>query len=136
MRRTLSRNSYLSALLLAVCAAAASGAVYTWSGLASGNSDYTDHDNWCDRLTCVSGYPDGTDDDAIFPVRPGVNGPWGDVDLDFDGTTQIRDMTIKAGVHFKGHSGEPHLKTATLTIDATSDEVTITFNGKISLTAH
>ena len=137
MRRILWRNSYLSLLAVAACAAAASGAIYQWTGTGTGN-DYTDPNNWCPADPCPTTYPDDNGDDAIFPVRPGANGVWGDVDLDFDGTTQIRDLTIKAGVDFKGHDGgtRPHLEAATLTIDATSDEVTITFNGKISLTAN
>ncbi len=136
MRRVLWRNSYLSLLAVAICAATASGAIYSWTGTASGNSDFTDPDNWCNSEPCGTTYPDGNDDDALFPVKAYGNGRWGDVDLDFSGGLTIDDMTIKDGIDFKGHSGEPDLTVSTLTIDATSDEITITFNGKISLIAN
>lgn len=137
MRRILWRNSYLSLLAVAACAAAASGTIYTWSGTGTGNDD-TNPDNWCDSEPCGTSYPDGTDDDALFPVTPpGGNGVWGDVDLDFDGSLEIDDMTIKAGVDFNGHSGTPPVLTvSTLTIDATNDDIMVTFNGKLNLTAN
>jgi hypothetical protein len=132
----LRRESYLGALVLAACAAAASGAIYTWSGWAAGNSDFTDPDNWCDSDPCGTSYPDGNDDDALFPVRPYSNGSWGAVNLNFSGGLTIDDMTIKDGVEFKGHGGEPHLTVSTLTIDATDDDILVTFSGKIALTAN
>ncbi len=73
-------------------------------------------------------FPDDAGDDALFGVRPGGDGVWGDVDLDFNGSITIRDMTIKDGVDFNGHQNQsPTLTVATLTIDATNDEITVTF---------
>ena len=138
MRRILWKNSYLSLLAVAACAAAASGAIYQWSGAAIGNSDFTDPDNWCNSFPCGTTYPDGTDDDALFPVfSDGVGNVWGVVDLDFNNALTIDDMTIKDGIEFNGHAtNSPALTVATLTIDATNAAITVTFKKDMDLTAN
>ncbi len=137
MRRILWRSSYLSTLAVAICAAAASGAIYQWSG-TGGDDDYTNPNNWCTVEPCPTTYPDDGGDDALFGVTPGGTGNvWGDVDLDFDGALTIDDMTIKDSLDFKGHStNSPSLTVATLTIDATDAAITVTFNDDMDFVAN
>ena len=138
MRRLLRSESYLGALLLAVFAAVASGAVYQWSGAATNDDKYTEPVNWCTSFPCGSTYPDDSGDDALFPVvAGGVGNVWGDVDLDFNGSLTIDNMTIKDSLDFQGHTGSPPaLTVASLTIDATNAAITIKFNEHLGLTAH
>jgi hypothetical protein len=120
-----------------LAAAPAMLTAYTWSGLGVGDGWVT-HCNWHPGPLCLgSDYPDGTDDTATIPVKSG-GGVWGDIIFDFNyqSTLELDDMTILDGVDFDSDH-HPHTMTVdTLTIDATDDDVTVTFTGTLDYTAN
>ena len=137
MKRLLNNRSLLSALLAAACtAAAALGATFTWTG-GAGDDFWTTKTNWDAMGMPTCDYPCTAGDDVLIPVEPG-GAVWGDIDLDFFDpfALTIDDMTILDGVDFDSDH-HPHEMTAeTLTIDASDDDITVTFRRVFELIAN
>ena len=116
------------ALAVSAAACLATGALavnYTWTGSGSTNS-FSDCCNW-EQITepCTGNYPDGTDDNALFPWN--AAGAWA-VDLIEE---SIGDLTIEGNVDFNVQV-DPNLPfTLTVTrlkIEPTTGNIEITMS--------
>ena len=100
---------------------------YTWTGAGPGDL-WSQQCNWTFPPVCGIDYPDGTDDNARFPVN--THDPSWAVDLT---TETIGDLTIEANVDFDSASGFPCLEPAKLVVDGTDAAITLTMSGNASI---
>ena len=105
------RSRIAAVLCAAAFAAVAVAATYTWTGDVDG--DWDDSGNW--YAGGLEGYPDDTDDDAIFPLTA-------DEYVVYLVTEQIDDMTIYNSYDFRSASGSPVLTVDSLNINAGSSQ--------------
>jgi hypothetical protein len=117
------RWKYSPRIGLGLCAAAwmALGATFVWNDAGSGHG-WSTPANW----NLNSGYPDGTDDDAVFPANGAT--PWA-VNLI---PKQIGHLTVKETTAF-GVGLSPQdptiLSVASFTIEGADGDVVVTING-------
>ena len=87
------------------------GPVYGWTDLASGNSNWSDSDNWEGAI----GYPDGSADGAVFDYNSGTK--W---TADKDVTETIGELKILEKVDL---GGKETLTALRLVFDSTEGAV-------------
>jgi hypothetical protein len=99
------------------------GADFTWTGqdIPAG---WDSVGNW----DLQSGYPDGTDDNAIFPDNGGT--PWDVILID----EEIGDLTIEESVNFDADGGTALRFEGTLVIDGTNQEIVVTLSSDAGIT--
>ena len=107
------RSRIAAAVCAAAFAAAAVATTYTWTGDVDG--DWDDSGNW--YAGGLEGYPDDTDDDAIFPLTA-------EEYVVYLVTEQIDDMTIYNSYDFRAASGSPVLTVDSLNINAGESQST------------
>lgn len=123
------RNFKIAATVIAaVCLAVAAQAIhFTWIGQGA-DDDFDTAQNWAAVTIPTPPYPDGTDDNALFPWKASGGWPCNLIN------ESIGDITIRGSVDFDTAFGTVTLSATSLKIEPTSGDVEITMNGTAQIT--